>query len=120
MGTLDTMPLREEGDLLFGPGALDMKAGVVVGLEAIRGLRDRGELPDRPIWLFLNTDEEIGSINTRALIEESLPGWAGAGAGASRGSRGAQGMAQGIARYVVRTVGRAAHSGNAPKPGSTP
>ncbi len=118
VGTLETMPLREEGDLLFGPGALDMKAGVVVGLEAIRGLRDRGELPDRPIWLFLNTDEEIGSINTRALIEEKA-----AQAGLvlvlepAAEAEALKAWRKGIARYVVRTVGRAAHSGNAPEAG---
>ncbi len=118
VGTLEQMPLREEGDLLYGPGALDMKAGVVVALEAIRGLRDRGELPHRPIWLFLSTDEEIGSPNTRDLIREKA---------AQAGlvlvlEPAAEGEAlkvwrKGIARYVVRTVGRAAHSGNAPEAG---
>jgi glutamate carboxypeptidase len=118
VGTLEQMPLREEGDLLYGPGALDMKAGVVVALEAIRGLRDRGELPHRPIWLFLSTDEEIGSPNTRDLIQEKA---------AQAGlvlvlEPAAEGEAlkvwrKGIARYVVRTVGRAAHSGNAPEAG---
>lgn len=118
VGTLEHMPLREEGGLLFGPGALDMKCGVVVALEAIRGLRDRGELPNRPIWLFLNTDEEIGSVNTRALIEEKA-----AQAGLVLVMEpAAEGEAlkvwrKGIARYKVRTVGRAAHSGNAPEAG---
>jgi len=67
VGTLETMPIREENGLLYGPGVLDMKGGVVVALEAIRGLHDRGELPHRPIWIFFNSEEETGSLSTRAL-----------------------------------------------------
>jgi acetylornithine deacetylase/succinyl-diaminopimelate desuccinylase-like protein len=70
VGTLGTMPLREEGGLLYGPGALDMKGGVVIALEAIRGLVDRGELPRRPIWVLFNGDEETGSFYSRDTIRQ--------------------------------------------------
>ncbi|HML23930.1 MAG TPA: M20 family metallopeptidase [Aggregatilinea sp.] len=118
VGTLETMPLHRDGELLYGPGALDMKGGVIIGLEAVRGLVDRGELPDRPIWLLFNGDEETGSIGSRELICDLArqcglvlvmePAAAGEGLKTWR---------KGIARYTVHTKGRASHSGNAPEAG---
>ena len=52
----------------YGPGALDMKAGVVMALEAIRLVREIDA--DRPIVLLLSGDEETGSRHSRALIEQ--------------------------------------------------
>ena len=118
IGTLATMPLHRDGELLYGPGALDMKGGVVIGLEAVRGLVDRDELPNRPIWLLFNGDEEVGSLSSRELICDLArqcglvlvmePAAAGEGLKTWR---------KGIARYTVHTKGRAAHSGNAPEAG---
>ncbi|NLX11834.1 MAG: M20 family metallopeptidase [Chloroflexi bacterium] len=118
VGTLEQMPLRQENGLLFGPGVLDMKGGVVVALEAIRGLRERDELPPRPIWLFLNSDEETGSLHSRDLIHE-LAGQCGLVLVMEPAAEGEalKTWRKGIARYTVRTVGRAAHSGNAPEAG---
>jgi glutamate carboxypeptidase len=118
VGTLDEMPLRQEDDILYGPGVVDMKAGIVIALEAIRGLVDRGELPHRPIWLFFNSDEETGSIHTRDLIHEKaaetglvLVMEPGTEAEAVKTWR------KGFARYDIHITGRAAHSGNAPEAG---
>src|SRR4051812_5564160 len=40
VGTLAARPLRIDGDLLFGPGGYDMKAGIVVMIFALRLLRE--------------------------------------------------------------------------------
>src|SRR5690606_2508025 len=69
-------------------------------------------------WLFLNSDEETGSLHSRDLIHEL----AGQGGLVLVMEPAAEGEAlktwrKGIARYTVRTVGRAAHSGNAPEAG---
>lgn len=70
IGTLETMPVRvEDGERLHGPGAFDMKAGIVIPLFAIKGLIERGELPDHPIWFLLTSDEETGSQDSQELIE---------------------------------------------------
>ena len=42
LGTLAAMPWREAGGKLFGPGILDMKCGVLMALEAIRLVGERG------------------------------------------------------------------------------
>ncbi|MCZ2095741.1 MAG: M20 family metallopeptidase [Anaerolineae bacterium] len=118
VGTLETMPIRQEGGRFFGPGAVDMKAGVVVALETIRGLRERGEMPSRPIWLFLNSDEETGSTHSRDLIED-LAKQAGLVLVMEPATEeeALKTWRKGIARYTVTLTGRASHAGNAPEAG---
>src|ERR1700743_2412348 len=72
MGTLATMPWREgkaeDGVRLMGPGVVDMKAGVVMALEAVAALRELNAL-NRPVTLLLNPDEEVGSEISRPHTE---------------------------------------------------
>ena len=112
LGTLVTMPCRQRAGRLSGPGAFDMKAGIVQALFAFRALLVRGPLPC-PVTLLLVPDEEIGSPASRPLTERLalrssavlvLEPAAGA-AGACKTSR------KGVARYTVRVHGRAAHAG---------
>ena len=70
LGTLQKRPLKIDGDRLYGPGALDMKAGIVLLLEAVRNLQEMGQFPNRPITALFTSDEETGSIHSRALIEQ--------------------------------------------------
>lgn len=118
VGTLETMPVRQEGGIFYGPGAVDMKGGVVVALEAIRGLRDRGEFPARPIWLFLNSDEETGSWHSRGVIED-LARQAGLVLVMEPATEeeALKTWRKGIARYTITLTGRASHAGNAPEAG---
>ena len=67
VGTLKTMPWREAEGKLWGPGVLDMKAGVVMALEAVAALRELGE--GRAVTLLLNPDEEVGSGVSRGITE---------------------------------------------------
>jgi glutamate carboxypeptidase len=68
LGTLKSMPCRLREGRLWGPGALDMKAGVAMALTAIELLLEAGEL-NREIVLLLNTDEEVGSPVSRPITE---------------------------------------------------
>jgi glutamate carboxypeptidase len=62
------MPWRVADGGAFGPGVLDMKAGVVMALSAIRLVREVDA--ERPVVLLLSGDEETGSRHSRELIEE--------------------------------------------------
>jgi glutamate carboxypeptidase len=53
----------------YGPGVLDMKAGVVQLVFAMRGLEALGFQPNTRIVALLTCDEEIGSVNSREIIE---------------------------------------------------
>src|ERR1700761_4349016 len=68
VGTLARMPWRVNDGWAYGPGVLDMKAGVVMALAAMKlvGEVDAG----RPVALLLSGDEETGSHQSRELIEE--------------------------------------------------
>jgi glutamate carboxypeptidase len=68
MGTLKKMPFRLAQGRAWGPGVLDMKAGVVMALSALRILEEAGQLT-RPVVFLLNSDEETGSQHSRALTE---------------------------------------------------
>jgi glutamate carboxypeptidase len=68
MGTLARMPWREAEGKLWGPGVLDMKAGVVMALEAVAALRELDT--ERPVTLLLVSEEEVGSPVSRAITEK--------------------------------------------------
>ncbi len=69
-GETQKRPFRIEGGRATGPGAFDMKGGLVVGLYALRALQALGLRPLHRLVLVLNSDEECGSPTSRAIIEE--------------------------------------------------
>ncbi len=68
LGTLKRMPCRVGEGRLYGPGALDMKAGVAMALTAVEMLAE-ADLLNREIVLLLNSDEEVGSPVSRPITE---------------------------------------------------
>jgi glutamate carboxypeptidase len=69
LGTLKTMPCQVREGRLWGPGTLDMKAGVAMALTAVEMLTEAGLL-QREIVLLLNSDEEVGSPMSRPITEK--------------------------------------------------
>jgi glutamate carboxypeptidase len=109
LGTLKTMPWREEDGRYWGPGVLDMKAGVIMALTAVSTLRQL-QLA-RPVILLLNSEEEVGSPVSRAITERLA-----LRSEAAFVLEPAQGLAyktarKGVSQYNVQVTGVGAHSG---------
>ena len=69
LGTNVQNPTRIEGDNFYGCGIFDMKANVILMLEALRYFASSGTRPTRPITILLSCDEEVGSHTGRPLVE---------------------------------------------------
>ena len=65
------MPFREQKGRLWGPGVLDMKAGVAFFIYAMRALREMNTPVSKKVMLQVNADEEVGSDSSRPLTEEA-------------------------------------------------
>lgn len=66
-GTLAAWPLTRDGDVLSGPGVLDMKAGIVQTVWMLLALRALGA-PHPALRLVLTGDEETGSLASSAHL----------------------------------------------------
>ena len=111
-GTVGRRPFRVVDGRAYGPGVFDMKAGVVVALDAL----ERAACPDR-VALLLTGDEETGSVTSRALVEE-VAGGAGAVLVLEPSLAGALKVGRkGGSFYHLDFHGRAAHAGLEPERG---
>ena len=70
VGKIDKMPFYISGDKIFGPGALDMKAGVVMTVFALCTLHHLNITPQKKIAIFINSAEETGHDAAYALIKD--------------------------------------------------
>ncbi|KTR06998.1 M20 family metallopeptidase [Curtobacterium luteum] len=116
LGTLADWPVSVDGDRLTGPGAFDMKAGLVQAVHGLVLARDTG-LPLPAIRLVLNGDEEIGSPASRPVIEDAVVG-ADAVLVFEASARGALKTARkGVGIFEVTTHGIEGHAGLDPENG---
>ncbi len=70
VGKIKEMPFYLSENKLFGPGVLDMKAGIVMAASALKTLNDLNLIPDKKIVLFINSAEEIGHKNSYEIIQK--------------------------------------------------
>lgn len=119
LGTLETMPLELNGNRLQGPGVFDMKAGLTQMVFAMRILRRLGLEPTVSPVVLINSDEEIGSPESKDGIEEAARGVVRAfvpepGMGLDGKLKTAR---KGWGRFTITVTGKAAHAGLDPKGG---
>lgn len=60
---------KEDDSNCYGPGVVDMKGGLVVGIFALKSLGELGLLEQVPLTFIFNSDEEIGSRTSIDLIQ---------------------------------------------------
>jgi glutamate carboxypeptidase len=119
LGTLARMPFRVSRGRAYGPGAFDMKGGLVIALFAADALAATGRVPQKRIVFLWTSDEEIGSETSRAVIEREarrsdavlvLEPAAGLDGRVKTGRKG-------VGEIEIVATGRAAHAGLNPEDG---
>jgi len=116
VGKIAKMPFYISGDKVYGPGVLDMKAGLTMALFAFKAIHQLNLRTSKRIAVFINSAEEVGHPASHEMIsrlarkaalvlclEPALPG------GALKTQR--------KGRLVVRleVKGKAAHAGTPEK-----
>lgn len=98
----------------IGPGASDMKGGLVILFETLSALAETGDL-DRAGWtVLLNADEEIGSLASRATIEAEARKAERGFVFESAQDGGAMVRSRaGVGQFQLRVQGVPAHAGSA-------
>ena len=119
MGQIDRMPLEVRDGCLFGPGVLDMKGGIALGMLATRALTEVVAPAERLVMLW-TTDEECGSATSRSMIEQEArhsravfvlePALVGGGVKTTR---------KGCGEFHLTVHGVAAHAGVEPDKGAS-
>src|SRR5205823_2869284 len=109
---------RDGVRIATGPGVLDMKSGVLIGMYALHLLLATQEANYASVTFLCNSDEEIGSPSSRPLVQELAqqadavlvlePGRALSTVVSSR---------KGCGQYRVEVHGLSAHAGVEPQKG---
>ncbi len=114
-----TLTWLEPGKVLNGPGVADMKGGIAVMLAALKAVEASPAASVLGYEVVINSDEEVGSLGSAALIAE-----------AARGKRAAltyepsalpdgtlAGARPGSGNFSFTVRGRSAHAGRNPEEG---
>jgi glutamate carboxypeptidase len=116
VGTIARWPFSVDGGRATGPGAFDMKAGLVQALFALAVLRET-DLERPPVVVLVTADEEIGSPAGREVIE-SVARDASAVLVLEASETGRLKVARkGVSNYDLHITGRSAHAGLEPEKG---
>ncbi|MCI5084930.1 MAG: M20 family metallopeptidase [Rhodovulum sp.] len=108
-----SVAIRRDGDRQYGPGIADMKGGGYLAFCAMRDIVASGTPLSGPVTLIYNSDEEIGSPTSHALIQDEARKH-----GAALIPEPARGdevitFRKGRAKYTLDFYGRESHAGSA-------
>ncbi|WP_188206834.1 M20 family metallopeptidase [Alkalibacillus aidingensis] len=108
------LPIQVTDGKFYGPGAIDMKGGIVQSLWAVHALKEADQLPDLELVFLFTSDEELGSQTSRSLIEQEAKASdivlitepPVAKTGALKTAR------KGVGIYNLEVTGKSSHAGN--------
>ncbi len=115
-GTPSERPFKLEGNKGHGPGAADMKSGIVATYYALKAiLENTAKRPN--ITIILNSDEEPGSPTSRDVIHREAKD--AARCFIMEGNEGGTVVTErkGVGIFTFECKGRASHAGSEPEKG---
>ncbi|GAC1427008.1 MAG: M20/M25/M40 family metallo-hydrolase [Ktedonobacteraceae bacterium] len=117
-GAVQTQPFRIEDELVYGPGVIDMKSGVIMCIFALRVLLEEGFDQFGEIYVVFNNDEEIGSTGSAPLLHDIAKLVdVGLVLESSRSANIITKARKGADKYMLEVRGISAHSGAEPQKG---
>ena len=123
IGTLtNDLPVRVEGDRLYGPGVYDMKGGLVTLLFALRAHKEARTRAwdETTIAIVFNADEERLSPTSRPVIQEEAKRAHSVGILEPARAGGEYVMARkGAGTFELEVTGKASHAGLQPELGAS-
>ncbi len=120
LDTLEKMPFQKDKTTMSGPGVYDMKAGLSQMIFALKAIKKLDQsLPLTPV-ILINSDEEIGSKESKAAIERLAKVCDRAYImEPPLGLKGKLKTARkGLGRFTITVKGKAAHAGLDPQKGA--
>ena len=121
VGTLAEMPVKLEDGRLCGPGTFDMKAGVTLIVFALKVLAELGLHPPATPVVFINSDEETGSPDSKRHVQRLAR--CARRAFILEPSLGVDGHLKtgrkGVGHFDITIKGKAAHAGLDPTSGAS-
>jgi glutamate carboxypeptidase len=117
-GSVAARPFEVRDGLAYGPGVIDMKSGVLMGIYALRALLESGFEEFGELYIVFNNDEEVGSVGSAPLLREiARQVDVGLVLEASRSLEVVTKARKGADKYVLEVEGIPAHSGAEPHKG---
>lgn len=117
-GAVQMQPFRIEDNIVYGPGVIDMKSGVIMCIYALRVLLEEGFDQFGEVYVVFNNDEEIGSTGSAPLLHNiAKQVYVGLVLESSRSANIVTKARKGADKYVLEIIGISAHSGAEPQKG---
>ncbi|WP_342743417.1 M20 family metallopeptidase [Domibacillus antri] len=117
-GEAKTRPFKIIGDKAYGPGVNDEKASHVQVLYALKALKKSGLSSFHNVHILFNSDEELGSPSSKAIIKEAAEGKDySLVVECGRPNDGVVTSRKGVGRFTMSVTGKSAHAGVEPEIG---
>jgi glutamate carboxypeptidase len=117
-GAVTAQPFHIRDGIAFGPGVIDMKSGVLMGVHTLQALVETGFEEYGELIAVFNNDEEVGSVGSAPLLREIAQRVdVGLVLEPSRSIEIVTRARKGADKFVMDVVGVPAHSGAEPNRG---